>query len=112
MSADKFFPPRSDFKPTIYAYEGANPQYRGLLKIGYTTVDARSRVAQQYPTLRPGKPLYRLALSGRKICGLMRVLRKYLPRQKNFLFALMLCSGCASMAGGDRIVGRWIIPKK
>ncbi|MHB8829977.1 MAG: GIY-YIG nuclease family protein [Syntrophales bacterium] len=33
-----------------------------MLKIGYTTVDARSRVAQQYPTLRPGKPLYRIVL--------------------------------------------------
>ena len=62
MSADKFFPPRPNSKPTIYAYEDTNPQYRGLLKIGYTTVDAKSRVAQQYPTLRPGKPPYRIVL--------------------------------------------------
>jgi hypothetical protein len=55
MSADKFFPQRPNSKPAIYAYEDTNPQYRGLLKIGYTTVDAKSRVAQQYPTLRPGK---------------------------------------------------------
>jgi hypothetical protein len=54
MSADKFFPQRPDSKPTIYAYEDTNPQYRGLLKIGYTAVAAQSRVAQQYPTLRPG----------------------------------------------------------
>jgi hypothetical protein len=33
-----------------------------LLKIGYTTVDAQRRVAQQYPTLKPGKPPYRIVL--------------------------------------------------
>jgi hypothetical protein len=49
MSADKFFPPRPNSKPTIYAYEDTNPQYRGLLKIGYTTVDAKSRVAALPP---------------------------------------------------------------
>src|SRR5664280_859394 len=58
----EFFPPRPNSKPTIYAYEDTNPQYRCLLKIGYTTVDAQSRVAQQYPTLRPGKPPYRIVL--------------------------------------------------
>ncbi|MBI5641005.1 MAG: GIY-YIG nuclease family protein [Nitrospirae bacterium] len=62
MSADRFFPRRPNSRPTIYAYEDTNPQYRGLLKIGYTTVDAKSRVAQQYPTLRPGKPPYRIVL--------------------------------------------------
>ena len=57
-----FFPPRVDVRPSIYAYEDTNPQYSGLLKVGYTTVDVRSRVAQQYPTLRPGKPPYRVVL--------------------------------------------------
>jgi hypothetical protein len=61
MSKD-FFPPRPASKPTIYAYEDTNPQYAGLLKVGYTTVDAQSRVARQYPTLRPGKPPYRIVL--------------------------------------------------
>ncbi len=56
----EFFPPRPESKPTIYAYEDTNPQYLGLLKIGYTTVDAQKRVAQQYPTLRPGKSPYRI----------------------------------------------------
>ena len=55
-----FFPPRPDSRPTIYAYEDTNPQYRGLLKIGYTSMDAQARVAQQYPTLRPGKLPYRI----------------------------------------------------
>jgi hypothetical protein len=57
-----FFPQRPDSKPTIYAYEDTNPQYKGLLKIGYTTVDVQARVAQQYPTLRPGKLPYSIVL--------------------------------------------------
>ncbi len=57
-----FFPPRPESRPTIYAYEDTNPQYVDLLKVGYTNVDAQSRVAQQYPTLRPGKPPYRIVL--------------------------------------------------
>ena len=62
MSAEKFFPPRPASRPTIYAYEDTNPQYAGLLKVGYTTANALSRVAQQYPTLRPGKLPYRIVL--------------------------------------------------
>jgi len=58
----EFFPPRPTSKPAIYAYEDTNPQYAGLLKVGYTTADAQSRVAQQYPTLKPGKPPYRIVL--------------------------------------------------
>jgi len=61
MSKD-FFPPRPESKPTIYAYHDTNPQYAGLLKVGYTTVDVQGRVAQQYPTKRPGKPPYRIVL--------------------------------------------------
>ena len=57
-----FFPPRPESRPTIYAYEDTNPQYANLLKVGYTTVDAQRRIAQQYPTLRPGKPPYRIVL--------------------------------------------------
>ncbi|MDP1713925.1 MAG: DEAD/DEAH box helicase family protein [Anaerolineales bacterium] len=55
-----FFPPRPDTHPAIYAYEDTNPQYKGLLKIGYTTVNVQGRVAQQYPTLRPGAAPYRI----------------------------------------------------
>ena len=57
-----FFPPRPASRPTIYAYEDTHPQYAGLLKVGYTTVDVKSRIAQQYPTLRPGKLPYRIVL--------------------------------------------------
>lgn len=58
----EFFPQRPDAKPTIYAYEDTHPQYKGLLKVGYTTVNAKTRVAQQYPTVKPGKPPYRIVL--------------------------------------------------
>jgi len=61
MSRD-FFPPRPASKPVIYAYEDTNPQYAGLLKVGYTTLDVQTRVAQQYPTKKPGKPPYRIVL--------------------------------------------------
>lgn len=61
MSKD-FFLPRPKSRPTVYAYEDTNPQYAGMLKVGYTTVDVQDRVAQQYPTLRPGKPPCRIVL--------------------------------------------------
>jgi hypothetical protein len=57
-----FFPPRPDSHPTIYAYEDTSPQYTGLLKVGYTAKDVKTRVAQQYPILRPGKLPYRIVL--------------------------------------------------
>ena len=57
---DTLFPPRSESKPLIYAYEDTNPQYSGLLKVGYTTKTAQDRVAQQYPTKRPGEKPYRI----------------------------------------------------
>jgi len=60
--SNNFFPPRPASRPTVYAYEDTNPQYAGLLKVGYTTVDARKRVAQQYPTKKPGKKPYQIVL--------------------------------------------------
>ena len=58
----QFFPPRPKSRPTVYAYEDTNPQYAELLKVGYTTVDVQTRVAQQYPTKKPGKPPYKIVL--------------------------------------------------
>ncbi len=57
-----FFPRRPKVTPKIYAYEDTNPQYAGLLKVGYTTQSVQERVAQQYPTLRPGPLPYRIVL--------------------------------------------------
>ena len=59
--ATDFFPQRPDAHPMIYAYEDTNPQYQGLLKVGYTAIDVDKRVAQQYPTKRPdGSVPYRI----------------------------------------------------
>lgn len=61
MSND-FFPPRPESRPMIYAYKDTNPQYEGLLKVGYTSLNVQERVKQQYPTLRPGKLPYEIVL--------------------------------------------------
>lgn len=58
----QFFPSRPEANPTIYAYEDSNPTYKGLLKVGFTAIDVRQRVAQQYPTLRPEKVPYKILL--------------------------------------------------
>lgn len=62
MSPKDFFPPRPDANPTIYAYRDSHPQYEGMLKIGFTNISAEKRVAQQYPTLRPGERPYTIVL--------------------------------------------------
>src|SRR5690606_33543664 len=56
------FPARSESRPTIYAYEDNNPQFAGMLKVGYTVKSAKERVAAQYPIQRPGDPTYRIVL--------------------------------------------------
>jgi hypothetical protein len=59
----EFFPQRPDSHPMIYAYSDNNPQYQGLLKVGYTEKDVEKRVAQQYPTKRPdGLKPYQIVL--------------------------------------------------
>lgn len=63
MMDNNFFPERPISHPMIYAYEDTNPQYAGMLKVGYTAVDVDKRVAQQYPTKRPdGSVPYRIVL--------------------------------------------------
>ncbi len=56
----EFFPPRTAAVPMIYAYEDTSPQYKGLLKIGFTAIDVQKRVAQQYPIVRPGELPYKI----------------------------------------------------
>jgi hypothetical protein len=64
MINKEFFPLRPEAQPMIYAYEDSNPEYKGLLKIGYTTIGVEQRVAQQYPTKRPdGKIPYRIVFA-------------------------------------------------
>lgn len=60
--AKDFFPPRPGLKPLIYAYEDSNPQFKGLLKVGYTTRTAKERLEQIYPIKTPGKAPYRIVL--------------------------------------------------
>ena len=42
------FPTRPSVKPVIYAYSDSNPEYRGLLKVGYTEREPELRIAEQY----------------------------------------------------------------
>ncbi|GAB1365910.1 GIY-YIG nuclease family protein [Candidatus Cloacimonadaceae bacterium] len=58
----EFFPQRSSAMPVIYAYEDSNPQYAGLLKVGYTTRTAKQRLEEIYPLKTPGKTPYRIVL--------------------------------------------------
>ncbi|MFZ1699596.1 MAG: GIY-YIG nuclease family protein [Pyrinomonadaceae bacterium] len=54
----EFFPKRPLANPTIYAYENTNPQFKGLLKVGYSDIDAQTRVAAQFPIKTPGPAQY------------------------------------------------------
>lgn len=46
--------------PIIYAYRDVNMP--DILKVGFTTRTAEERVAEQYPTLKPGEKPYRIEL--------------------------------------------------
>ena len=59
----EFFPQKPESKPYIYAYQDINPLYEGMLKVGYTSVDVEKRVADQYPTLKPGEKPYSIVFS-------------------------------------------------
>jgi hypothetical protein len=61
MATNNYFPAKSESVPMIYAYEDKyDPQLKGLLKVGYTTVGVQQRVRQQYNIVRPGEPPYRI----------------------------------------------------
>lgn len=64
---DGFFPPKPEVDPKIYAYKDSNPEYDGLLKVGFTTKDVGHRVAQQYPTVRPGGAPYQILMEERAV---------------------------------------------
>ena len=64
VTLNEFLNKQPNAEPKIYAYEDLNPEYTGLLKIGYTIRDVEKRVAQQYPTKRPdGKLPYKIVFS-------------------------------------------------
>ena len=57
------FPEKTSLRPTIYAYRDSNPQFEGMLKVGWTGKTAEVRVKQQYPILQPGKKTYTMVFS-------------------------------------------------
>ena len=63
MAASNYFPKKSESAPMIYAYEDKyDPNLKGLLKVGYTTIGVQERVRQQYNIVRPGEPPYRIVV--------------------------------------------------
>lgn len=61
---DTFVSDRPTARPMIYAYSDSNPDYKGLLKVGFTAIDVKTRIAQQYPTKRPdGKVPYKIVFA-------------------------------------------------
>ncbi len=51
--SNKFFPPRPEANPTIYAYELIEvATHKGLLKVGYTSRTSQNRIAEQLKTSR------------------------------------------------------------
>ena len=60
-TTNNYFPAKSESAPMIYAYEDKyDPNLKGILKVGYTTIGVQERVKQQYNILRPGEPPYRI----------------------------------------------------
>ena len=60
-TTQNYFPRKSESAPMIYAYEDKyDPNLKGLLKVGYTTIGVQERVRQQYNIVRPGEPPYRI----------------------------------------------------
>lgn len=49
MAMHQFFPARPGTTPTIYAFSVKAPDHAGLLKVGYTEGDVKTRIAQQFP---------------------------------------------------------------
>ncbi len=51
--ANNFFPDKPDNSPKIYAYTENTPEYKDLLKIGYTARSLDERMKEHYPTRGP-----------------------------------------------------------
>lgn len=60
MKERKFFPKRPNLHPKVYAFKDNNPNYKGLLKIGYTTRDVEERVREEYPIILPEEHPYNI----------------------------------------------------
>ena len=51
-----------NLSPRIYAYKDVSDNFKGLIKIGYTTRNVHQRVKEQYPVIRPGAKPYEILL--------------------------------------------------
>lgn len=60
MKERKFFPKRPNLHPKVYAFKDNNPNYKDLLKIGYTTRDVEERVREEYPIILPEEHPYNI----------------------------------------------------
>tara|TARA_Y100001970_G_scaffold200366_1_gene243681 strand:+ start:3447 stop:5930 length:2484 start_codon:yes stop_codon:yes gene_type:complete len=59
----KFFPERPDKSPKIYCYSENRPEYKGLIRIGYTAGSVKKRVSDQFPSQGPkGIERYKILL--------------------------------------------------
>ena len=47
------FPSRPELYPKIYAYTENKPEYKNLIKIGYTTRSVEERMKEHFPTKGP-----------------------------------------------------------
>tara|TARA_Y100001933_G_scaffold138599_1_gene137455 strand:+ start:2338 stop:4827 length:2490 start_codon:yes stop_codon:yes gene_type:complete len=57
-----YFQKASKSLPKIYAFSLDHNDYKGLLKIGFTTKEVKTRVEKQFPTLDTQKPIYKIHL--------------------------------------------------
>ena len=53
-----FFPVKPDNNPKIYAYTENTPEYKDLIKIGYTARSLDERMKEHYPTIIPNQLEY------------------------------------------------------
>lgn len=60
MTERKFFAKRPNLHPKVYAFKDNNPNYKDLLKIGYTTRDVEERVREEYPIILPEEHPYNI----------------------------------------------------
>ncbi len=59
---EPFFPQRPEKQPLIYAYSIAHPDFKGILKIGYTDKDVETRINQQVANIKlpAGKTFHKI----------------------------------------------------
>ena len=59
----KFFPTRPNISPKIYAYTEPHPEYKGLMKIGYTTRALEIRMGEHLCRQCPNNKINRRSIA-------------------------------------------------